>query len=165
MRTDQSIWQSTDVQRRTERMNPERPAGGIRAVQAFTITEVAIVTALLGILLVTILGVVSQSARIIHDIRLTARSSQVLQQKMEDIRMATWAVLTNYPSSSINTSSTDGSYTVTVTTNQYASYGGATTILLVTLTTTWTNFTSRVIETNRLTTLVTNGGLNQSIYN
>ena len=121
-------------------------------------------TALLGILLSSILGVVSQSARIIHDIRLTARSSQVLQQKMEDIRMATWAVLTNYPSSSVNSSS-GGSYTVTVSTNRYASNGGATTILLVTLTTTWTNFTSRVIETNRLTTLVTNGGLNQSIYN
>jgi len=131
---------------------------------AFTITEVAIVTVILGILLSSILALHSQASRFLHDIRLTALTSQVLQQKMEDIRMLTWDQLTNYPSVWTNSASTYGTFTVTITTNAYDSYAGATTVLNVTLTTTWTNFSSRRIETNRLTTLVTNRGLNSYIY-
>lgn len=131
---------------------------------AFTITEVAIVTVILGILLSSILALHSQASRFLHDIRLTALTSQVLQQKMEDIRMLTWDQLTNYPSVWTNSASTYGTYTVTITTNAFDSYAGATTVLNVTLTTTWTNFSSRRIETNRLTTLVTNRGLNSYIY-
>jgi len=131
---------------------------------AFTITEVAIVTVILGILLSSILALHSQASRFLHDIRLTALTSQVLQQKMEDIRMLTWDQLTNYPSVWTNSASTYGTYTVTITTNAFDSYAGATTVLNVTLTTTWTNFCSRRIETNRLTTLVTNRGLNSYIY-
>jgi len=140
------------------------PGAGRRRQRAFTITEVAVVTLILGVLLCAILGVVSQAARYVHDIRLTARSSQVLQQKIEDIRMATWGVLTNYPLISTNSSSTDGPYVVVITTNQYGSFAGNTTVLRVTMTTTWTNFSSRKVETNRLTTLVTKNGLNQFIY-
>ena len=132
--------------------------------RAFTITEVAVVTAILGILLSSILALHSQASRFLHDIRLTACSSQVLQQKMEDIRMLTWDQLTNYPSVWTNSASTYGTFTVTITTNAYDSYAGATTVLNVTLTTTWASFSSRRTETNRLTTLVTNRGLNSYIY-
>jgi len=130
----------------------------------FTITEVAIVAVILGVLLASILGLLAQAARYMHDIRITARAAQVLQQKMEDIRLLTWDQLTNYPAVWTDSASTYGSYTVTITTNSYDSYLGATTVLRVTLATTWTNLSSRLIETNRLTTLVTNRGLNQYIY-
>ena len=135
-----------------------------RCHQGFTIAEVAIVTVILGVLLTSILALISQASRYLHDIQLTARSSQVLQQKMEDIRLLTWDQLTNYPAVWSDTNSTYGAYTVTITTNAFDSYAGATTVLRVTLTTTWTNFASRQIETNRLTTLVTKNGLNQYIY-
>ena len=135
-----------------------------RHSHAFTITEVAVVTAILGILLSSILVLVSQGSRYLHDIRLTARASQVLQQKMEDIRLLTWDQLTNYPAVWTNSAGTYGSYTMTITTNAFDSYAGATTVLKVTVTTAWTNFSSRRIETNRLTTLVTNRGLNNYIF-
>lgn len=132
--------------------------------RGFTITEVAVVTVLLGILLSSILALVSHASRYLHDIRLTARSSQVLQQKMEDIRLLTWDSLTNYPSVWTNSESTYGTFVVRITTNRYSPASGATTVLQVTLSTTWTNFSTRQVATNRLTTLVTKGGLNQYIY-
>ena len=136
----------------------------VRRRDAFTITEVAVVTVILGILLIAILGMISQASRYLHDIRLTARSSQVLQQKMEDIRLLTWNRLTNYPAVWTDSASTYGTFVVTITTNAYDSYSGTTTVLKVTLSTTWTNFSSNQVETNRLTTLVTNRGLNNYIF-
>ena len=143
---------------------PATPAFDRRRQQAFTITEVAVVTVLLGILLTSVLALQSQASRFMHDIRVTARASQVLQQKMEDIRLLTWDQLTNYPAVWTDSASVFGAYTVTITTNPYDFYSGTATVLKVTLTTTWTNFSSRRIETNRLTTLVSNRGLNQYIY-
>ena len=135
-----------------------------RHKDAFTIVEVAVVTAIFGILLIAILGMVSQASRYLHDIRLTARSSQVLQQKMEDVRLLTWDRLTNYPSVWTDSASTYGKFVVTVAANSYDVYSGTTMVLKVTLSTTWTNFSTNQVETNRLTTLVTNRGLNNYIF-
>ena len=148
----------------TINIGPHTTPTGRRRQRAFTIAEVAVVTVILGILLASILALVSQASRYMHDIRLTARTSQVLQQKMEDIRLLSWSQLTNYPAVWTDSASTYGTATVTITTNAYDSYAGATTVLQVTMTTTWTNFSSKQVATNRLTTLVTNGGLNQYIY-
>lgn len=138
---------------------------------AFTITEVAVVAVILGILLSSILALVSHSARYLHDIRLAARAAQVLQQKIEDIRILQWensnsniVCLTRYPLLWTNSESTYCTNVITITTNRYDSYSGTTTVLRVTLTTTWTNFSSRRIETNRLTTLVTNRGINNQHF-
>lgn len=147
-------------------VNNPKTRTGIRdgRCRAFTITEVAVVAVLLGILLSSILALVSQASRYLHDIRLTARSSQVLQQKMEDIRLLTWDQVTNYPSFWTNSQSTYGTFVVRITTNMYDSYSGTTTVLKVTLGTTWTNFSTRQVKTNQLTTLVTNRGLNNYIF-
>ena len=143
---------------------PATNAACRRGQQAFTIVEVSVVTVILGVLLASILTLVSQASRYLHDIQLTARSSQVLQQKMEDIRLLNWNQLLTYPSTWTDTNSTYGAFTVTITTNAFAAYNGTTTVMKVTLTTTWTNFSTRQIATNQLTTLVGNGGLNKYIY-
>ena len=134
--------------------------------RGFTLIEAAIASVILVAALVPVLALASHSARYLQGIRRTARSIQVLQQKMEDIRLlATFDLLTNYPTTWVDTSGTYGTYTVTVSqvilTN--LDYGTTPTVIEVTLTTTWLGESGKML-TNSLTTLVANGGLNKYIF-
>lgn len=128
----------------------------------FTLLEAMIATMILGFVLASVLGVASQCARYLTDIRRTARSSQVLQQKMEDIRLLSWSELQAYPATFVDTSSPAATYSGTVVQTSFDSYNGTTTVARVTLTVTWKNQTGRVL-TNTLSSLVCNGGLNKYI--
>lgn len=128
----------------------------------FTILEALIAAVILGLALSSVLAVSSQSFRYLADIRLTARSSQVLQQKMEDLRLLSWTDL--YSASNTFVDFVHPTvFRGTLTRATYDSYGTNVTAALVTLTVTWTNRTTRV-STNRLSSIIANGGLNKYIF-
>jgi Tfp pilus assembly protein PilV len=134
-----------------------------KAQSGFTILEAMIASIILGLALGSVVAVASQCMRYLTDIRRTARSSQVLQQKMEDIRLLSWSQLQALPSTFTDPNDTNHVYTGTITQTAYDSYSGTTTVMNVTLTVTWTNQVYRVL-TNSLSTLVSNGGLNKYIF-
>lgn len=129
----------------------------------FTIIEAMIATMVLGLVLGSVLAVTSQSARYLGDLRRTARSSQVLQQKVEDIRLLSWSDVQALPATFTDPSDADGLYSGHITKSAYDTYNGQTTVTRLTLYVVWTNSNSHVM-TNSLTTLVSNGGLNKYIF-
>ncbi len=136
---------------------------GFKANGGFTLLEAMIATMILGFVLASVLAVTSQSFRYLSDIRRTARSSQVLQQKLEDIRLLSWTDVNALPSTFTDPSDSSGLYKGSITMAPYDSYSSTTTVMKVTLTVTWKNNNSRVM-TNTLSTLVSNGGLNKYIF-
>ena len=122
-----------------------------------------IATVILGLVLSSVIAVASQCLRYLTDIRRTARSSQVLQQKMEDIRLLSWSQLQAYTNKFTDPNDPGLTYAGTINTNAYDWYGTTATLMRVTLTVTWTNQAHRVL-TNSLTSLVSNGGLNKYIF-
>ncbi len=93
---------------------------------------------------------------------MTARSSQVLQQKMEDLRLLSWSDL-QAVSNAFDDPVHPGIFNGQITQTPYSSFGGLTTSARVTLSVTWTNRNSGV-STNSLSTIVANGGLNKYIF-
>jgi prepilin-type N-terminal cleavage/methylation domain-containing protein len=135
----------------------------IRNQRGFTIIEAMIATMILGLVLGSVLAVTSQSARYLSDLRRTARSSQVLQQKVEDIRLLSWSDVQSLPTTITDPNDADGLYSGFITQAAYDTYNGQTTVTKLTVGVVWTNGNSRVM-TNTLTTLVSNGGLNKYIF-
>ena len=137
--------------------------GFSRVRSGFTLLEAMIASIILGLALTSVIAVASQCMRYLTDIRRTARSSQVLQQKMEDIRLLSWSQLQALPGTFTDPSDTNRVYAGTITQTAFDSYNGTTTMMKVTLTVTWTNQVYRAL-TNSLSTLVSNGGLNKYIF-
>ncbi|NQU11050.1 type II secretion system protein [bacterium] len=134
-----------------------------RRQAGFTILEAMIAAMILGIVLSSVLAVSSQCFHYLSDIRLTARSSQVLQQKVEDIRLLSWSQLQNLPTTFADPSDTAGVYSGSVSQVAYDAYGAQVTASRVTLMVTWKNRHGRA-STNTLTTVIANGGLNKYIF-
>ena len=145
-------------------MDPRRR---ISSSTSFTVMEAMIATAILGLALASLLAVLSQSARYITDIRRAARSSQILQQEMENIRLTNvWSGLMGLKNTTfLDPSDSNHLYAGKITESAYAPsvYNGATNVVVITLTVTWTNQVSSVL-TNTLSTLVGKGGLNKYIF-
>lgn len=118
---------------------------------------------ILGVVLTSVLTVASQCFRYLHDIRTTARSSQILQQKMEDIRLLSWTAVGALPSTFTNPNDPTHIYAGTIAQSSYGTYNGTSTIVKVTLSVTWTN-KGNVVRTNTLTSLISCGGLNKYIF-
>jgi prepilin-type N-terminal cleavage/methylation domain-containing protein len=129
----------------------------------YTLAEVMIASIIMALVLVSVMGIVGRSVRYLSDIRRASRSSQVLQQEMENIRLMTWSQIQALPSSFSDPSDVNHLYTGTISTSSFDTYSGTTTVLAVTLTITWTNQSASRVLTNTLTTLVCNGGLNKYI--
>jgi Tfp pilus assembly protein PilE len=135
-----------------------------RGERGFTIIEVMAASVILLFAIVSVIAVSAHSMRYLADIRRTARSSQVLQQKMEDIRIITdWNVLTGLSGTTFTDPANPGLYNGSVTEANWDTYGGTTNIVLVTLTVSWTNQTHRALS-NSLSTLICIGGLNKYIF-
>lgn len=124
--------------------------------------EALIAAMILGLALASVLAISSHSFRYLSDIRLTARSSQVLQQKMEDLRLLSWTDLHSV-SNNFSDSMTPGTFRGTMSFVPYDMYGSVTSATRVTLMVTWTNRNSGV-STNTLSTIIANGGLNKYIF-
>jgi Tfp pilus assembly protein PilV len=137
-----------------------------RQTQAgFTLIESMIASMILILALVSILALASRGFQYIGDLRRWARSSQVLQQKMEDVRLITvwtnvWALNnTTFKDSSISGMVYNGrivisSYNPPYPTDYVAS---------VSISINWTNSAKRV-QTNSMTSLVCKNGLNKYIF-
>ena len=123
-----------------------------------------VATVILGLALASVVAVASQCLRYLTDIRRTARASQVLQQKMEDIRLMSWSQLTALTNIFTDPNDTNHIYAGTIVQTAADSYSGTTTMMNVTLNVTWTNQTARKVVTNSLSTLISNGGLNKYIF-
>ena len=130
----------------------------------FTILEAMIASMILGLALGSVLAVASHCLRYVTDIRRTARASQVLQQKMEDIRLLNWTQVTSLTNVFTDPNDTNRIYSGRIirTTNDF--YGTTATVLNVTLLVTWTNQSAGKVVTNSLSTLMSNGGLNKYIF-
>ncbi len=128
----------------------------------FTMIEAMIAAMILGLALSSVLAISAYAFRYLSDIRLTARSSQVLQQKMEDLRLLSWSDL-QAVSNAFDDPVHPGLFNGQITQVPYSTYNGQTTTARVTLTVTWANRNSSV-STNSLTTIVANGGLNKYIF-
>jgi prepilin-type N-terminal cleavage/methylation domain-containing protein len=133
--------------------------------QGFTLTEAMIASVILLLVFASMLALAGQGFRYMSDLRRWARSSQVLQQKMEDIRLITqWSTMqalnnttftdNSIPGQPISARISIGSYNPPYPTNIMA---------LVTITATWTNSGRRVVS-NSLNSAVCQNGLNKYIF-
>jgi prepilin-type N-terminal cleavage/methylation domain-containing protein len=134
----------------------------IHADAGFTLLEAMIATMIIGIVLASVLAVASHGARYLAEMRRTARSTQILQQRVEDIRLMSWSQLQSVPGTFFDPNDPAQMYAGYITQAAFDTYNGTTTVSKVTFTVVWTNATGRVL-TNRLTTLISNGGLNKYI--
>jgi type II secretory pathway pseudopilin PulG len=130
----------------------------------YTLVEAMIASIIMALVLVSVMGIVGGSVRYLNDIRRTSRSSQVLQQEMENIRLMTWSQIQALPNSFSDPNDANHLYAGKINTTSFDTYSGTSTVLAVTLTITWTNQSANRVLTNTLTTLVCNGGLNKYIF-
>jgi len=130
----------------------------------FTLLETSIASLILLFALATMLALSAQGFRYIGDMRRWARSSQVLQEKMENIRLITrWESLMALNNSTFSDASLPGlACRGTITVAPYPPYP-TNIAACVTVTVTWTNASRRVV-TNRLTSVVCQNGLNKYIF-
>ena len=138
-----------------------RTAHQFRGTAGFTLMEAMISSIILALAVTTALTILSHATKYVNDMRLRARSAQIVQQKVEDLRLLSWSNLTSSPSTFTDASDTNKLYAGKLVMSTYQSYGTTQTIKQVTVQVTWTN-THRMVMTNSLTTLISNGGLNGS---
>src|ERR1043165_2833498 len=127
----------------------------------FTLMEVMISSMILAFVLVSITALISRTSRYLMDLRTHARSSQVLQQRIEELRAMSWTEITNLPTSFTSSADTNDTSGKTRTSATYQVQGSTVMVVQATATVTWTNRSNRIV-TNTLTTLISNGGLNKT---
>lgn len=70
-------------------------AGLIRGREAFTLLEAMVATALVAVFLASIFVLNSQSLRMLRNSKEAASASQILQQRVEQLRIANWLQVTD----------------------------------------------------------------------
>src|SRR5262245_61319781 len=91
----------------------------LRSKAGFTFLEAITASGIMVLAIVSVLALIAQSFRYLSDIRLMARSSQVLQQKMEDIRLLSWTNMQSLSNNFSDANDTNHVYTGTITVNDY----------------------------------------------
>jgi type II secretory pathway pseudopilin PulG len=159
-------------------MNFERSATNVRrdALRAFSIVEVLVGVALVGILFVSLYTGFSSGFMVIEFARENLRATQVLQEKMETIRLYSWDQINSNgfipkefqaPFYAIGTNLDDGDdgiiYNGTVLiTNAPVSESYSNDLKLVKISLKWK--TGRLERTREVQTLVSRYGLQNYIY-
>lgn len=128
---------------------------------AFTLIEVMIASVIMAFVLVSIVSVISRTTRYLTDLRLYALSSQIMQQRVEELRAMSWGQVTNLPTTFTSSSDTNGTYGKTLNISNYQMFGPTAIVVRATIVTTWTN-KKGIVTTNALTTLISNGGINKT---
>jgi prepilin-type N-terminal cleavage/methylation domain-containing protein len=144
--------------RRYNHNGPEKLTGE----EGFTLVEVMIASVIMAFVLVSTMAVVSHASVYLADLRLRVSSSQILQQRVEDLRAMNWAQLSTCPSIFTNGADTTGTFSGFVIISSYQTFSGADTVMKATVTVTWTNRHSHMVS-NQLTTLISNGGINKTV--
>ncbi len=123
--------------------------------------EVMLSSAILAFVILSTVGVISHSTTYLADLRLRSRSSQILQQRCEQLRTLNWTQINAVPATFTDPSDTNGIFGGSVNLSSYESYNGTTAVLRVTVGVTWTNRHRQVVS-NTVTTLIGNGGINKT---
>ncbi len=123
--------------------------------------EVMISTAIMAFVLVSTMTIIGRTSQYVTDLRSQAQSSQILQQRLEELRSMNWDQITNLPSAFTSSIDTNGTYGKTLSASNYQYFGTTVTVMRITATVTWTN-RQNVVVTNNMTTLISNGGLNKA---
>jgi type II secretory pathway pseudopilin PulG len=151
-----------------------------RATWAYTLVEVMVSVGILAIMVVSLYAAFISGFASIKTTREELRATQILTQKLEAIRLCTWAQLSNCPTSFREyydplgiTDNTAGAIyagkfsTTGVATNIADSLSYKTSLHLITLTVTWTNYVnnnSPIIHTRQMQTLSAYNGLQNYIW-
>jgi type II secretory pathway pseudopilin PulG len=150
-----------------------------RVTWAFTLVEVLMSVGILAIMVASLYAAFISGFASIKTTREELRATQILTQKLEAIRLCTWAQLSNCPTSFREyydplgvTNSTAGAIyagtfsTTGVATNIAGSVSYKTSLHLITLTVTWTNYinNSPIIHTRQMQTLSAHNGLQNYIW-
>lgn len=131
-----------------------------RQSAGFTLMEAMIAGVIMAFVLVSTIAVISRSNRYLMDLRTHARSSQVLQQRIEELRTMNWSQITNLPTTFTSSADPAGTFTKTLDIANYQLQDTTTTVVRATAVVTWTNRQGLVV-TNALATLISKGGLNK----
>jgi uncharacterized protein (TIGR02598 family) len=144
------------------------------AAPAFTLVEVLVAVAVLGVVMLALLAAFRQSFGLVDDLRENLRATQILQEKMEMIRLYNWDQITNSgyipagfteafdPTAGTNTDGVNYTGTVIVTNAPLAeSYAADLRLVMVNLN--WTS-DDGVAHVRDMTTLVSRYGLQNYIY-
>jgi PAS domain S-box-containing protein len=152
-----------------------------RATWAYTLVEVLMSVGILAIMMVSLYAAFISGFTSIKTTREELRATQILTQKLEAIRLCTWAQLSNCPTSfreyydplGITNSSTGGAIyagtfsTTDVATNIPDSLSYKPSLHLITVTVTWTNYINNnrpIIHTRQMQTLSAYNGLQNYIW-
>lgn len=152
--------------------NLQRQHPAILSKLAYSVVEVLVAVAVLGIVFVSLYSGFSSGFAVIQLARENLRATQILQEKMETIRLYTWDqintpgfVPTNFVDNfySVGTNVSGLSYTgrVTITTAPFtASYSNELKSVKIRLR--WQS--AKVLRTREIETLVTRQGLQNYVY-
>ena len=150
-----------------------------RGTWAFTLVEVLMSVGILAIMVASLYAAFISGFASIKTTREELRATQILTQKLEAIRLCTWAQLSNCPTSfqeyydplGITNNMAGAIYagtfsTTGVATNIADSVSYKTSLHLITLTVTWTNYinNSPIIHTRQMQTLSAHNGLQNYIW-
>jgi Tfp pilus assembly protein PilV len=133
-----------------------------RPTAGFTLVEVMISGVIMAFVLVSTIAVISHSANYVDDLRMRVRSSQVLQQSIEELRVMNWSnvVAASYVQHS-HVLESNKTFSSSITIDPYQSIGSTTIVVRASVMVTWTNRHERVV-TNRLETLIGKDGMNKA---
>lgn len=137
------------------------PRGRRPGEAGLTLIEVLLGSAIMVFVLVSTIAVISHTSTYIADLQLRARSSQVLQQRVEELRTLNWEQVTNCPATFVNIDDTNGIFAGRVVINPYQFKDTTAIVVRATILVTWTNRHNRVV-TNYLATLISKEGLNKT---
>jgi type II secretory pathway pseudopilin PulG len=125
--------------------NPKRQEG-------WTLAEVMVSVAVLALMAISLFAGFAYGFRILQTTREDLRATQVITQKMESIRLCTWAQLTNQcPSTFTETYSTTGTNvtggvtyygTISLSSNTNLPSGYQSSMEMITVTLKWTNYST-----------------------
>lgn len=143
--------------------------------RAFTLVEVVVATAILGLMFVSFYGGISAGVQIINLSRENLRGNQIMIEKLETIRLYTWDQINSngfvpptftapfFPSVKDTNESPGITYYGTVTiTNVPLETGYSTNLKLVRVSLTWTNGGKPV--SREMETLVSQFGMQNYVY-
>ncbi|MGZ8900802.1 MAG: type IV pilus modification PilV family protein [Limisphaerales bacterium] len=152
--------------------NPEGTRPAIFSRLAYSMIEVLVAVTVLGIMFVSLYSGISSGFAVIQLARENLRATQILQEKMETIRLYTWDqintpgfVPTNFVENffTVGTNVSGLSYTgrVTITSTPFsASYSNELKSVKVRLQ--WAS--AKIVRTREIETLVTRQGLQNYVY-
>jgi Tfp pilus assembly protein PilE len=156
------------------KLNPGTPQPRTASADAFTLVEVMVAAAVAGFMFLTLYMAFSQGFAVVQVARENLRATQIMQEKMETIRLYTWTQITN--SGFIPSTFTAPFYAIGTNEGSGVVYIGAlelaaptlagvgynSDLLMVTVRLQWTS--GQVLRTREMSTLVSRYGLQQYIY-